>query len=354
MTRMHDYAAESVTKWSRRRDRVVDHIKEIGADILCLQEVTQKSLKETFQPKLRWADYECFGFAPSKPPKGRGHEDIGSAIFCNAKRIRFLSSIRVKLHEYVPMEGCIDHDFAKNILSKQHTMVIALVKIKATNSTLVICNAHLYWDPQHSDIKVMQAAAVTRALKVFLYDRQHLLDDTSILPPILICGDMNSLPHLHSPEHMASGYEQSGPFHLYSRGTLPTDHPHHPNTWCYSLGTKNPQLGVLKQPFQLKNCYFEPPFYDYRPFLSTKTDKFSGWIDHMWLTDESLQVEGVLLPPICAGDLRANFKAHNSLGPIPSRVYPSDHIPIGGVFSFLEKKKAVVVLEQEATIMTHE
>ncbi len=49
---------------------------------MCLQEVSAKSLKETFIPNLRHVGLECFGYAPSQtaaPVKGKyGHKYIGN------------------------------------------------------------------------------------------------------------------------------------------------------------------------------------------------------------------------------------------------------------------------------------
>lgn len=62
----HDYASESVTRWTRRRDKLLDELRAMKADILCLQEVSAKGLKESFIPGLRrigcvfsWQAYCC-------------------------------------------------------------------------------------------------------------------------------------------------------------------------------------------------------------------------------------------------------------------------------------------------------
>ena len=48
----HEYAPMSIRKWTRRRDKLMAELKYINADIFCLQEVSKKSLKETFIPGL--------------------------------------------------------------------------------------------------------------------------------------------------------------------------------------------------------------------------------------------------------------------------------------------------------------
>ena len=62
----HSYAAVSTTKWTRRRDKLIEDMRRLQADVLCLQEVSSKALRETFIPQLRILGLECCAFAPAK------------------------------------------------------------------------------------------------------------------------------------------------------------------------------------------------------------------------------------------------------------------------------------------------
>ena len=77
----HNYATVDVTKWTRRRDKLLQELRGISADILCLQEISAKALRETFIPNLKHQGMDCFGFAPSKTAekvKGKyGHKHVG-------------------------------------------------------------------------------------------------------------------------------------------------------------------------------------------------------------------------------------------------------------------------------------
>ena len=46
----HHYAPVAVTKWSRRRTKLLEELRSLNPDIFCLQEVSGKGLKETFIP----------------------------------------------------------------------------------------------------------------------------------------------------------------------------------------------------------------------------------------------------------------------------------------------------------------
>jgi len=81
----HDYAPVSITKWTRRRDKLLDELRSLNADVLCLQEVSQKALRETLIPGLRSVGLSCSAYAPTRvgqEAKGRfGHKSVGCAVF---------------------------------------------------------------------------------------------------------------------------------------------------------------------------------------------------------------------------------------------------------------------------------
>jgi len=60
----HSYAPVSVTKWTRRRDKILDELRSISSDIFCLQEISTKGLKETFIPGLKHVGMECCAYSP--------------------------------------------------------------------------------------------------------------------------------------------------------------------------------------------------------------------------------------------------------------------------------------------------
>ena len=39
--------------WNRRRDKLIEELQDINSDVLCLQEVSEKALRETYVPGLK-------------------------------------------------------------------------------------------------------------------------------------------------------------------------------------------------------------------------------------------------------------------------------------------------------------
>lgn len=97
----HFYAPTSITKWTRRRDKLIAEIKSTSADIVCLQEVSFKALKETFVPGLRSVGLKLSGYAASKFSQtnkfSRGHKQIGCAIFVRDSKVQTIAARNVHL-----------------------------------------------------------------------------------------------------------------------------------------------------------------------------------------------------------------------------------------------------------------
>jgi len=65
---------------------------------------------------------------------------------------------------------------------------------------LFVCTAHIHWDPEYCDVKVVQTLMLLSELKTIMEDAMQihrtnpnaLTDCTSA--PLVLCGDFNSLP----------------------------------------------------------------------------------------------------------------------------------------------------------------
>lgn len=109
--------------------------------------------------------------------------------------------------------------------------------------------------------------------------------DKANLPPLIFCGDFNSLPTIFN--ETSSSHEPSALFEYLERGVLSEHHPHHPDTYFKVLGdNKNPNIGDFRLHDPLLNIFSVPEFKNDQPLATTKTDDFAGWIDHVWVSKE--------------------------------------------------------------------
>ena len=326
----HAYAKESITRWSRRREKIVEELRRLKADVFCLQEVSLKGLRETFIPKLQPYGYECCAYAPAKKSdRSRGkyaHRQIGCAVFVRTSKFRVLNATRIHLRDYFALDKCFSHQFAVDIQSRYDAMAIVHLQLISTNQAFIICNAHFYWNPERPDIKASQAFAAMEAVKRFASTVGY--NSTNDVP-IVMSGDLNTMPT--NIPYQLGGFEDniaSAPFEIFTHGYLASTHPEHPDSYYTKVEKgSNPKLGSFNTKLSLKNIYCIPEFEPQKPLFTTKTDEFAGWIDHIWVNSK-IDATHVLVPPIRSGDLEANLKARK-FAPIPSLRHPSDHLPIG-------------------------
>lgn len=69
---------------------------------------------------------------------------------------------------------------------------------------LIVANAHMHWDPEYSDVKLIQTMMFVSELKNILEKASSrpgspTADPNSI--PLVLCADLNSLPDSGKPDH---------------------------------------------------------------------------------------------------------------------------------------------------------
>jgi CCR4-NOT transcription complex subunit 6 len=59
---------------------------------------------------------------------------------------------------------------------------------------LVVCTAHIHWDPEFCDVKLIQSMMLVHELNKVLDKISVKYNLLASQVPVLICGDFNSLP----------------------------------------------------------------------------------------------------------------------------------------------------------------
>ena len=191
------------------------------------------------------------------------------------------------------------------VLGKDHLAVITLLENKETGSRIIIANAHLAWDPQFRDVKLVQTALLIEEVEKIAQNfakypprlpptpssaassataPSSSENNASSRPPpvysdgykipVIVCGDFNSIP-------------QSGVYEFLSNGTIPPDHEdfmsHHYGKYTtdglrHRLGLKSAYSGVGELP------------------MTNFVPTFIGGIDYIWYSTANLSVNSVLGP----------------------------------------------------------
>lgn len=72
---------------------------------------------------------------------------------------------------------------------------------------LVVCTAHIHWDPEYCDVKLIQTMMLMYELRNFMDEaaKTYNIIGGSNSIPLILCGDLNSLPNSGVVEFLTNG-----------------------------------------------------------------------------------------------------------------------------------------------------
>jgi len=186
-----------------------------------------------------------------------------------------------------------------------------------------VSTAHLFWDPQYPDLKLLQAYLLARELESFAEG-----------VPLVLAGDLNSTPFTEG--EAASGH-LSGVYGLLTRGRAPVGHPHHPVRLRRGRGILRgvapadvPELSVL--PF--RSAYWEAQGAE-GPITNASRD-FRGCLDYILYRGATNAAAGsAALRLLGVRKLPSEEELLPEM-PLPSAAHPSDHLPLLAEFELAE------------------
>lgn len=234
---MYGYCPQWALSWEYRKKGILDEIKHYGADVITLQEVETSQFYAFFLPELKREGYEGL-FAPKSRAKTmqqeteRGYVD-GCAIFYRASKFQ-LREKKVIEFSQLAMAHAEGSDLMLNrVMTKDNIALALLLETKEScwervgggavaiqqPPSLMVATAHIHWDPEFCDVKLIQTLMLMDQLRQFKEDAASAL---SLRPggesaahqdvQLLLTGDFNSLP-------------TSGVVQFLETGRVPIDHP---------------------------------------------------------------------------------------------------------------------------------
>ncbi|NWH33234.1 ANGE2 protein, partial [Chloropsis hardwickii] len=171
---LYKHCRQQLLFWTYRFPNILQEIKELDADVLCLQEVQEDHYRTEIKSSLESLGYHC------EYKMRTGRKPDGCAICFKTSKFSLISSKPVEFFRRdIPL---LDRDNVGLVLLLQPRF-----HCKA-NAAICIANTHLLYNPKRGDIKLTQLAML-------------LAEIASVAPqkdgsfcPIIICGDFNSVP----------------------------------------------------------------------------------------------------------------------------------------------------------------
>ncbi|KAI9571806.1 Endonuclease/exonuclease/phosphatase [Boletus coccyginus] len=333
--RLYGYTPSWALSWDYRKELILTEVMNYDADFLCLQEVDTTQYEEYFIKHLQGQEYEGVYYPKSRyktmSDADRRQVD-GCATFYKANKYQLIEKQLIEFRTVAMQRPDFKKtdDMFDRVLGKDHIAVICCFENRETGTRLIVANAHIHWDPNFRDVKLVQVALLMDEIEQIaayfckLPPRPPNPEDKTApqprsLPvygdgtkiPLIICGDFNSVP-------------DSGVCEFLSNGSAPPDHPDFMSHLYGRYTTEG-----LRHKFGLKSSYAAAG----GPPLTNFTPSFRGVIDYIWYNTGNLAVNAVL------GGVDKGYL--DKVVGFPNAHFPSDHVCLVSEFRVKPPRETV-------------
>ncbi|XP_067084062.1 CCR4-NOT transcription complex subunit 6-like isoform X1 [Osmerus mordax] len=322
---LYGYCPSWALSWEYRKKGIMEDINTCDADIISLQEVETEQYYTLFLATLKERGYDGY-FCPKSRAKlvseqERKHVD-GCAVFFKTEKFTLVQKHTVEFNQVAMANSEGSEVMLNRVMTKDNIGVAVLLEVNKDmfsgglkplqeKQLLLVANAHMHWDPEYSDVKLVQTMMFLSELKS-IAQRASGCQDThdSISIPIILCADLNSLP-------------DSGVVEYLSRGGVAENHKDFKDlrySEClnnFSCNGRSGSDGSITHSFQLRSAYEGSPM----PYTNYTYD-FKGVIDYIFFSRTHMSVLGLL------GPLETQWLKDNHITGCPHPHIPSDHFSL--------------------------
>uniref|UniRef100_A0A0M3I1G6 poly(A)-specific ribonuclease n=1 Tax=Ascaris lumbricoides TaxID=6252 RepID=A0A0M3I1G6_ASCLU len=332
---LYSYCPSWALNWEYRKAAILKEIRHYEADIITLQEVETEQFRSLFLPELEAIGYAGI-FSPKSRAKTMNEEDRkyvdGCAIFWKYDKFEMDREHLIEFTQIAIKKAQTSEHMLNRVMPRDNIALCAVLRIKenvyssrrmamspsdnVVGNPLVVCTAHIHWDPEFCDVKLIQCMMLVQEIGNLLEEISEKYRITPQQTPVLICGDLNSLPE-----------SVSGVFEFLSKGAIAKDHPDlkgFRDDPCLTRLSATDDPKVYTHALRLDSAVDVNalPFTNY-------TLEFKGVIDYIFSTPQSLARLGVL------GPLDMTWVQANKIIGFPHPHIPSDHVPIMAQYAII-------------------
>ncbi|KAM8765307.1 CCR4-NOT transcription complex subunit 6 isoform 1-T3 [Rhynchonycteris naso] len=329
---LYGYCPSWALNWDYRKKAIIQEILSCNADIISLQEVETEQYYSFFLVELKERGYNGF-FSPKSRARTmseqeRKHVD-GCAIFFKTEKFTLVQKHTVEFNQLAMANSEGSEAMLNRVMTKDNIGVAVLLELRkelfemssgkvhlgTEKQLILVANAHMHWDPEYSDVKLVQTMMFLSEVKNII-DKASRSLQSSVLGefgniPLVLCADLNSLP-------------DSGVVEYLSTGGVETNHKdfkelrYNESLTNFSCNGKNGTTnGRITHGFKLKSAY-ESGLMPYTNY----TFDFKGIIDYIFYSKPQLNTLGIL------GPLDHHWLVENNISGCPHPLIPSDHFSL--------------------------
>uniref|UniRef100_A0A5B6YNW0 poly(A)-specific ribonuclease n=1 Tax=Davidia involucrata TaxID=16924 RepID=A0A5B6YNW0_DAVIN len=318
----YSYCPPWALMWEYRRQNLLNEIIGYNADILCLQEVQSDHFENFFKPKLAKRGYSVIYKKKTKEVYTANQYTIdGCATFFRSDRFKEIMKYELEFDKTaIPLVEALKpgwrYEGSIRLMKDNIALVVILETVEngsvhdAVKSRICVANTHIHANSNFPDAKLFQVVNFIKGLEKISHSQI----------PLVVCGDMNSLPGSDPHKFLVSGRikpvhkKATDPLGIYQH--LKLVHSMHLAS-AYSSLLHSGRVEEQKKK-NMNPETKEPLFTNFKP-------GFSGTLDYIFYTERRLKVYGLL-----------ELLDYESLGGValPSPLWSSDHIALMASFGF--------------------
>lgn len=328
----YGYCPAWALTWDYRKKLILEDIKTLNADIICLQELETEQFHQFFLPELKQYDYDGIFSAKSRAKtmseNEKKHVD-GCAIFFKTSRFQLVKDYFIEFNQIAMQTADGSEDMLNRVMTKDNIGLAALLEVKQDDmetlssqklnkQLLLVCTAHIHWDPEYCDVKLIQTLMFTNEIKSIIeqasrefktpnnQNNNQVVDCSSTIP-VVICADLNSLPESGVIEYLRTGRISANH----------TDFKELGYDLCLQKINTSERPSELSHNLKLDQAYEK----DLVPYTNYTYD-FKGMIDYIFFSRNLMRTVGLL------GPLDIDWIKSNKIVGFPHPHVPSDHLPL--------------------------
>ncbi|XP_002730926.1 CCR4-NOT transcription complex subunit 6-like [Saccoglossus kowalevskii] len=300
---IYGYCPSWALDWDYRRKGIMQEILQYGADIISLQEVETEQYYNFFLPELKQLGYDGVFTAKSRAKTMTEHERRfvdGCAIFFKVNKFSLVKEHIVEFNQVAMANAEGSEVMLNRVMTKDNIGIAAMLETKdgifensgphcelpSARQLILVANVHIHWDPEYSDVKLIQTMMFMSELKTFIEESSHSFRPGAMTPdsnsiPLVFCGDLNSLP-------------DSGVIEFLSQGAVDVNHADFKDIKYHSCLTNfssNDHPSEFCHSFKLRRAY-EGNIMSFTNY----TYDFKGVIDYIFYSHQFMHPLGVLGP----------------------------------------------------------
>ncbi|KAI4291729.1 CCR4-NOT transcription complex subunit 6 [Pancytospora philotis] len=288
------YAPSWVLNADLRKETVLQNIISYNVDILALQEIETCSYFEFYREQLETR----LNYESAFLPRGRAlllsdkRTVDGCAIFWKRGKFKLVEQVGVDFYQKITTDirFSMNQDILQRHARKDNVALIAVLQ-QAGGALLIVANAHLFWDPEYSDVKLFQTI-------LFIEEIEKIKGKYKDAPTVLL-GDFNSLRGSYVYDLIVERCVNGHDFNLYDYSPFSSGFSH--------------------------SCAFYDAYAGQDLTFTNFTPTFREVIDYIFYSD-GLSIVSVLSPV-------EDEYTEKTVG-LPNIHFPSDHIFIGARLCF--------------------